>query len=78
MRTSIDLPHDLHRRLHEAAIRRGCSARQLIVHSIERVVEESTPVRQKRRLSLKRPIVPSRGKPFRWTNEQLYDFLGLP
>ncbi len=34
IRTSIDLPRDLHRRLHEAAARKGCSARQLILAGI--------------------------------------------
>lgn len=45
IRTSIDLPRDLHRRLHEAATRKGRSTRQLILRSIERAVEESTPKR---------------------------------
>ena len=78
VRTSIDVPDDLHRRLHEAAARRGCSARQLILKSLERVVEESEPVKKKRRLDLSRPIVPSRGKPFDLTNEQIYEILSLP
>ena len=78
VRTSIDLPDHLHRRLHEAAIRRGCSARQLILNSVERAVNESAPMRPKRRLSLNRPIVPSRGKPFDLSNEQIYDILGRP
>ena len=77
VRTSIDLPRDLHRRLHEAAARKGCSARQLILRSIEQAVEEATPKRPQRRLSLDRPIVPSTGKPFDLTNEQIYDLLEL-
>jgi hypothetical protein len=78
IRTSIDLPRDLHRRLHEAAARKGCSARQLILRSIERAVEESTPKRPRRRLSLDRPIVPSRGKTFDLTNEQIHDLIEFP
>jgi hypothetical protein len=73
IRTSVDLPRDLHRRLHEAAVRKGCSARQLILRGIERAVEESTPKRPSRRLNLDKPIVPSTGKPFDLTNEQIYD-----
>ena len=42
VRTSIDVPQDLHRRLHEAAARRGCSARQLILASIDRPIVPST------------------------------------
>jgi hypothetical protein len=78
VRTSIDLPRDLHRRLHEVAARKGCSARQLILRSIERVVEESTPQRPRRRLNLDIPIVPARGKPFDLTSEQIYDLIEFP
>ena len=78
VRTSLDLPRDLHRRLHEAAARKGCSARQLILRSIEKAVEEATPRRQRRRLSLASPIVPSTGKPFALTNEQIHDLIELP
>ncbi|MFZ0592271.1 MAG: hypothetical protein WAM39_17545 [Bryobacteraceae bacterium] len=78
LRTSIDLPRELHRRLHEAAARKGCSARQLILESIEHAVSSSTPKRRKRRLSLETPIVPSTGKPFDLTNEQIYALIELP
>lgn len=78
VRTSIDLPHDLHRRLREAAARKGCSARQLILASIERAVEEAEPIRSKRRLNLDIPIVSSRGKKFDLTNEQIYDLIEFP
>ncbi len=78
LRTGIDLPRELHRKLHEAAARKGCSARQLILESIEHAVSSSTPRRQKRRLSLETPIVPSTGKPFDLTNEQIYALIELP
>jgi len=54
LRTSIDLPRDLHRRLREVAARRGCSARQLILRSIERLVAEEEPALPERRLPLSR------------------------
>jgi len=78
VRTSIDLPRDLHRRLHEAAARKGCSARQLILRSIEQAVEEATPKRPRRHLKLDPPIVKSTGKPFDLTNEQIYDLIDFP
>jgi len=78
IRTSVDLPRDLHRRLHEAAARRGCSARQLILRSIEEAVKERAPRRPQRRLNLDQPIIPSRGKPFDLTNEQIYDLIEFP
>jgi len=78
VRTSIDLPRDLHRRLHEVAAQKGCSARQLILRSIEQTVNEATPKRPRRRLNLDKPIVPSTGKPFDLTNEQIYDLIDFP
>ena len=79
IRTSIDLPRDLHRRLHEAAVRRGCSARQLILASIEQAVAQADPARPRRRLNLDPPLVPANGrKPFDLTNEQIYDLIEFP
>ena len=79
VRTSLDIPVALHRRLHEAAARQGCSARQLILRSIERVVDDVVPQRPRRRLSLDPPIIPRDGrKPFDLTNEQIYDLIEFP
>jgi len=74
VRTSLDIPVALHRRLHEVASRQGCSARQIILRSIERAVEEVAPERPRRRLSLEYPIVPANGrKPI--TDQEIYDLL---
>jgi len=79
VRTSLDIPVALHRRLHEAASRQGCSARQLILRSLERAVEEvEPPKRPPRRLSLDPPIIGTKGKPFNMTNEEIYDLLEFP
>ena len=78
IRTSLDLPRDLHRRLHEAAARQGCSARQLILASIERAVGQAELGRPRRRLSLDSPIVPSTGRKIDLTNEQIYDLIEFP
>ena len=78
VRMSIDLPRALHQKLREAATRKGCSTRQLILGCIERFVEELEPRRPRRRLKLEPPIVPSVGKPFDLTNEQIYELIGLP
>ncbi|MEZ5401414.1 MAG: hypothetical protein R2729_17215 [Bryobacteraceae bacterium] len=77
-RTSIDIPETLHRKLREAAARRGCSARQLILESIERVVAEANPTTPRRRLDLSKPIVPSRGRPFNLTSEQIHELIVFP
>jgi hypothetical protein len=78
VRTSIDIPRDLHRRLHEAAARSGCSARQLILRSIERVVREAAPTQPRRRVSLDPPLIPPAGRRIDLTNERIYDLVELP
>ena len=78
VRTSLDIPRDLHRRLREAAARRGCSARQLVLNSIRVAVDERPAAVPKKRLKLDPPIVPSRGKPFDLTNTQIHEILELP
>lgn len=78
IRTSIDLPRDLHRRLHEAAARKGCSARKLILAGIERIVEEAKSSRPKRRLSLDPPLIKPAGRRISITNKEIYDLIELP
>lgn len=78
VRTSIDLPRDLHRRIHEAAAREGCSARKLILSGIERVVEETKTTRPGRRLRLDPPLIRSAGRRIRLTNEKIYELVELP
>jgi hypothetical protein len=79
IRTSLDIPATLHRRLHEAAARKGCSARQLILRSLERAVAEAEPQRPPSRLSLDPPLVPAQGrKPFALTNKQIYELIEFP
>lgn len=78
IRTSIDLPRELHQRLHEAARRSGTSARRLVLRSIENTINELCPQRPTRRLSLEEPIVPSRGKPFDLTSDQIHELIDFP
>lgn len=78
IRTSIDLPRDLHRRVHEAAARKGCSARKLILEGIERAVEEVQPSRPVRRLDFDNPPIPTTGRVFDLTNEEIYDLIEFP
>lgn len=78
IRTSIDLPRDLHRKLHEVAARKGCSARKLILASIERAVEEPATARPRRRLSLDPPLIAPAGRRINLSNEDAYDLIELP
>ena len=78
VRTSIDLPRDLHRRVREAAAAKGCSARKLILAGIERVVEEAKTSRPRRRLSLDPPLIRPAGRRIRITNEAAYELIEFP
>ena len=78
VRTSLDIPIALHPRLHEAAAQSGCSARQIILRSIETAVLEAEPQRPKRRLNLDKPIVASTGRTFDLTSERIYDLVVFP
>jgi len=78
IRTSVDLPCELHRRVREAAARKGCSARKLILAGIERAVEEAKLSRPSRRLSLDPPLIRPAGRRIRITNEQAYELIELP
>lgn len=78
VRTSIDVPRELHRRVHEAAARKGCSARKLILSSIERLVEEVNPVQPRRRLRLERGLIRPAGRRIDLANEQIYDLIEFP
>lgn len=80
IRTSIDLPPALHRKLHEAAARKGCSARKLILAGIEQVVESTTTSRPKRRLNLdEEPLIPPAGRRrIGLTNEEIYELIEFP
>ena len=78
IRTSIDLPRDLHRRVHEAAARKGCSARKLMLEGIERAVEEVQPSRPVRRLNFDDPLIPLAGRHIDLTNEEIYDLIEFP
>jgi hypothetical protein len=78
VRTSIDIPRDLHRRLREAAARSGCSSRQLILCGIERAVRETEPVLPQRRVSLDPPLISPAGRRIDLTNDQIHDLIELP
>jgi predicted DNA-binding ribbon-helix-helix protein len=78
IRTSIALPRDLHRKLHEAAARKGCSMQRLIIEGIERSVEETAQTRPKRRLNLDKSLIPPAGRKLGLTNEEIYELIEFP
>ena len=77
VRISIDIPRDLHRQLNEVAARKGCSAGEFIVATIQRTVQETEPTGS-RRLKLDPPLIAPAGRRIHLTNEQVYDLLEFP
>ena len=71
VRTSLDIPADLHRRIHEAARRRGCSTRALILASIEREVAFESSANGR----VSAPLLPGKGEPVNPSHDQIYDVL---
>jgi hypothetical protein len=71
VRTSLDIPEDLHRRIHEAAKRRGCSARALILSSIDREVAFESGAKGR----VQAPLVLGEGEPVNPAHDQIYDVL---
>ena len=76
IRTSLDIPVTLHRKLHEVALQQGCSARQLILRGIEKIVHEARPQAKKR---VRFPLIRSKNPGgARITSERIYDAIELP
>lgn len=76
MRTTIDIPDALYRRLRTRAAAEGRSAKALILEGVEQALE-SAPAPAGRRVTL--PIVPSkRPGTLRIDDARIYDLISLP
>lgn len=71
VRTSLDIPVELHRQIHEAAKRRGCSARSLILSSIQREVAMAPEGKAR----VHAPLVLGGGEPVNPSHDEIYDVL---
>ena len=78
VRTSIDLPVDVHQRLHEAAARKGCSARRLILSGIEKALEQSGLMVLGKRLVLEPSLIKPAGRGIELSSERIYELIELP
>jgi hypothetical protein len=76
MRTTVDIPDRLYRRLKARGAGEGRSVRALILQGVERVLAASPPAAS-RKVAL--PIVPSK-KPgtLRLNNARIYDVISFP
>jgi hypothetical protein len=75
IRTTVDIPAPLYRRLKEQAAAQGCSARDLILRGVEKAL--ITP-RQPARRRVKFPLIRSQGSKVPLSNEQIYEHVEFP
>jgi hypothetical protein len=75
VRTTVDIPAPLYRRLKEQAAASGRSVRQLLVAGAEKVLVESKEPPSRR---VKFPLFGSDGPKIDLTNEQIYEHIEFP
>ena len=76
MRTTVDIPDPVYRRLKAKAAHQGCSVKQLVLRGVERELGPQAPGKQRR---IRLPIVKSRQPgTLALTNEQIYEIIPFP
>jgi len=75
VRTTVDIPATLYRRLKQQAAAQGCSARELILRGVEKVLLNPRPPAQRR---VQFPLIRSKGPSVRISNEQIYEHVEFP
>ncbi len=76
MRTTVDIPGPIYRRLKTRAASEGSSAKELILRGVEQVLKET---RRKSRRRVKLPIVRSKQPgTVRLDNAKIYKILSFP
>ena len=75
VRTTVDIPASLYRKLKTEAAARGCSARELILVGIRKALSKQSPSAGKR---VRFPLIKSDGPKINLTNEQIYDIIEFP
>ena len=75
VRTTVDIPAPVYRRLKEQAARQGCSVRDLLLNGAERVL--LNPQRP-RTQTVRFPLLDSKGPKVELTNQRLYELIEFP
>ena len=74
MRTTVDIPDPVYRRLKSEAAQRGCSVKELVLRGVKAELEGGKPVRKAQAVSL--PIIDSKRPGWlRLTNHQINEIL---
>jgi hypothetical protein len=75
IRTTVDIPEPLYRKLKEQAAARGGSIRDLVLAGVKSVLLQGQRPRSKR---VKFPLIVSKGPKVDLTNEQIYEHVEFP
>jgi hypothetical protein len=75
VRTTVDIPEPLYRKLKEKASSRGRSIRELVLAGVRSVLLEGQRPRPKR---VQFPLMVSAGPKVELTNEQIYEHVEFP
>ena len=75
VRTTVDIPAPLYRKLKQQAAAQGRSVRQLVVAGVKSVLQENQRPRTRR---LRLPVIVSKGPKVNLTNEQIYGNIEFP
>jgi hypothetical protein len=76
MRTTVDIPDPIYRRLRSRAVSEGSTAKELILRGVEQVLKDKKKTSRKR---VKLPIVRSkRPGELQIDNAKIYDVISFP
>jgi hypothetical protein len=75
IRTTLDIPEPIYRKLKEQAAQQGRSVRELLLNGAESVLLR--PQRPKKRAA-RFPLIDSRGPKVELTNDRLYELIEFP
>jgi hypothetical protein len=75
VRTTLDIPAPVYRKLKEQAAQRGCSVRDLLLNGAERVLLNPERPRKKQ---VRFPLIDSKGPKVTLSNERLYELIEFP
>jgi hypothetical protein len=75
VRTTVDIPASLYRKLKEQATARGSSVRELVLAGVQGVLLQKTRPRARR---VKFPLIVSGGPKVNLTNERIYEYVEFP
>ena len=75
IRTTVDIPAPLYRKLKEHAAARGHSVRELVLAGVRAVLLEGQRPRPRR---VQFPLIVSKGPKVNLTNEQIYEHVEFP